>query len=67
MNALPIELRIEFGQIRRRVVAELPVHADFLKLVIQGIGFAQVMWITQLTDEIRGAHQRAFFIVLIIG
>src|ERR1700728_4909411 len=53
-HAVPVELRIEVGKIGGRGITELLVHADFLELVIQRIGFAQIMRIAELADEIGG-------------
>src|SRR5580692_3279775 len=63
--AVPIKLRIEVSEIGGRRVAQLLVHSDFFKLVIERIGFAQVMRIAELADEVGGANQEALFIVVV--
>src|SRR5215472_1263647 len=58
-NRLPVKLWIEFGQIRRRLVAELPVQSGFLEFIIKCVCFPQILRVAELPDEIGGAHQRA--------
>src|SRR6186713_549019 len=66
-NSVPVELWIKFGKISWRSIAELLIHPDFFEFEIECICFAQVMWITELANQIRSAHQVAFFIVVIVG
>src|SRR4029079_10959047 len=65
--AAPIELRILIGEIGRRIIAELFVHSDFFKFVIERIGFAQIMWIAELANQIRSAYQHAVFVVAVFA
>ena len=51
-NAVPIELRILFYQISGRRIPKLSIHSDFVKLIIQCIGFSQIMRIAELPNEI---------------
>src|SRR5580700_7338798 len=53
-DALPIELRIKVRDIGRRRVAQLTVQPDFLELLVQRVGLAEVMGIAQLSDQIGG-------------
>jgi hypothetical protein len=39
----------------------LPIHADFFELVEKCVGFAQVLRITELPDQIGGPHQQTLF------
>jgi hypothetical protein len=66
-DAAPVEFRITIGQISRRGVTELPVHADFFKFVKKGIGFTKVMRIAELADQIGGTHQHAFFVTTVVS
>ena len=61
-----IELRIQIREIGGRSVAELFIHPDLFKFVIQRIRFSQIMGVTQLSNEIGGPHKRTFFVILII-
>jgi hypothetical protein len=54
-DAVPVELRIEIDEIGGRGIAELPVQACFLEFVIQRVGFADVMGIAELADQVGGA------------
>ena len=54
---VPIELRIFVDDIGRRFVAQFLVHADFFEFAEQRVGFAQVMRVSELTNEIRRPHQ----------
>ena len=65
--AAPIKLRILIGEIGRRNIAELLIPSDFLELVIKRIGFAQILRIAKLADEIGGAYQHALFAVAVVG
>src|SRR6516225_11015122 len=65
-DALPVELRIEIGEIRRRSVAELLIHADLFELVIECIRLAQVMRVAELPDQIGPAHQQSL-LALFVG
>src|SRR5262245_42927464 len=65
--AVPIKLWIQFGEIGRRSVAEFLIPADFLELVIKRIGFAQILRIAELADEIGGTYQRVLFAVAVVG
>ena len=48
-------------------MAKLLVHPDFFEFVIECIGFAQIMRIAELADEIGSAYQRAQFAVAIVS
>ena len=63
----PKELRILIGEIGWRVIAELLVHSDFFKFVIERIGLAQVMWIAELANEIGGPNEHAFFVAAVVS
>src|SRR5262245_10957680 len=61
-DILPIELRVFVDEVRRRFIAELPVQADLFKLVVERIGFPQVVGIAELTDEVGTPQQRPLFV-----
>ena len=64
----PIELRIFVDQVRGRFVAELPVQADFLKLVVERVGFPQIVRIAELADQVGGSEQRRILMdVVVVG
>ena len=65
--ATPIEFWILSGEIGRRVIAELLVHSDFVKFVIKRVGFAQIMGIAELANEIGGAHQHTLFVLAVVS
>src|SRR5262249_28704624 len=56
-DVVPIKLRIFIDDVRRRLVAELPVQTNLFKFVVKRIGFSQIVRIAKLTDEICGAQQ----------
>ena len=56
-DVVPIKLRIFIDDVRRRLVAELPVQTNLFKFVVKRIGFSQVVRIAKLTDEICGAQE----------
>src|SRR5262245_27489154 len=56
-DVVPIKLRIFIDDVRRRLVAELPVQTNLFKFVVKRIGFPQIVRIAKLTDEIGGAQQ----------
>src|SRR5262249_7822812 len=56
-DVVPIKLRIFIDDVRRRLVAELPVQTNLFKFVVKRIGFSQIVRITKLTDEICGAQE----------
>src|SRR5262249_44830370 len=62
-NTPPIELGVEIGQIRGRSVPELLVHSDFFKFAKKSIGFAQIMRVAKLADQIGRANEFAFLAV----
>jgi hypothetical protein len=47
-------------------VSGTSIHADFFELVEKCVGFAQIAWITELSDQIGGPHQQTLFLVLIV-
>src|SRR5438093_7967436 len=57
--AVPVELRIEIHQVRRRCVTELPVEPHFLELMEQRTRLSDVMRVSELPDEIGRAQERA--------
>src|SRR5262245_17720427 len=71
-DVVPIKLRIFIDDVRRRLIAELPVQTSFFKFVEKRIGFSQIVRIAQLTDEIRGSQEWPYFvnsllIVILVG
>ena len=40
------------------MVAQLPIKPDFPELAIQCEGFAEVFWISKLTSQVSGSHQK---------
>src|SRR5580692_7221996 len=60
-DTFPIKLRIEVRDIGWRRVAQLTVEPDFLELLVQRVGLAEIVWIAQLPDQIGGAQQQALF------
>src|SRR5262245_16182317 len=54
-DVVPIKLRIFIDDVRRRLVAELPVQTNLFKFVVKRIGFSQIVRIAKLTDEICGS------------
>ena len=54
-DVVPIKLRIFIDDVRRRLLAELPVQTNLFKFVVKRIGFSQVVRIAKLTDEICGS------------
>jgi hypothetical protein len=65
-NTAPIKLRISICKIGRRGETELPVHSDFLKLMVQRIGLSEVVWIPDLSNEVGSTYKEALFIVLTV-
>ena len=65
-NIAPIKLRILISKIGRRTVTELPVHSDFFKLVIQRIGFSEVVRVAELSNEVGGTYEEALFRVFAV-
>jgi hypothetical protein len=55
------------GEIGRRSIAELLVHTDFFKFVIERIGFTEVVGVSELANEIGSAHQHAIFVIVSVG
>src|SRR3954467_762868 len=64
-DAVPIELRIAIHDVGRRVVTELAVDADLLELIVERIGFAQIIGIAELSDEVGSAQYRGVLIILL--
>ena len=65
---LPVKGGIALPQICWRGVAQAHGHTRFGKLCKQRREFAQVMWVSQLANQIRRAHQpRIIGRVLVIG
>ena len=58
-------MRILIGKIGRRGVTKLPVHSDFFKLVIQRIGFSEIVRVAQLSNEVSSTYQKAFAILVV--
>src|ERR1700724_3841384 len=58
----PVELRIAVDQVRRRGIAELPVHSGLLEFMEQGVELAQVMRVAELANEVGGTHQRTLLV-----
>src|SRR5262249_47548240 len=56
-DVVPIKLRIFIDDVRRRLVAELPVQTNLFKFVVKRIGFSQIVRIAKLTDEICGSQE----------
>ena len=50
--AAPIDLRILIGEKSGNCRPRSFVHSDFFKFVIERIGFARIMWITELANQI---------------
>jgi hypothetical protein len=44
----------------------LLVQPDFVKFIIQRIGFSQKVWITKLANQTCGPRERAFFVILVV-
>src|SRR5262245_2876999 len=61
-DVVPIKLRIFIDDVRRRLIAELPVQTSFFKFVEKRIGFSQIVRIAKLTDEIRGSQEWPYFV-----
>ena len=57
-DALPIKLRIFIDDVRRRLVAELPVQTNLFKFVVKCIRFSQIVRVAKLTDEVCGFFRR---------
>ena len=66
-NGLPVKLRIEFGEIGGRFIAELPVETDFLEFIVEGICLAQILRIAELPNQIGSPDKRPFFVAIVIG
>src|SRR5262249_43634183 len=49
---VPIRLRIFDNDVRRRLIAELPVQTNLFKFVVERIRFSQIVRVAKLTDEI---------------
>ena len=47
---------ISFREIGGGSIAKLSIHTGFFKLVVQRISFAQVVRITELTNQVGGPH-----------
>src|SRR5215472_15968602 len=56
-DVVPIKLRIFIDDVRRRLVAELPVQTNLFKFVVKRIGLSQIVRIAKLTDEICGSQE----------
>jgi hypothetical protein len=60
-NAIPIEMGILIDDVRRTSMPKLSIDANFLKLMVERICFAQVLRIAKLTNKISGSQQRTIF------
>src|ERR1700692_4544257 len=47
-HAFPVELRVAIDDVGGRIIAELAVDADFFELVVEGVGFSEVVGISEL-------------------
>ena len=56
-DAIPEKARIPVNQVRRRGIAELPVHSGLFELEVECIGFTGVHRIPELTDQIGSLDQ----------
>src|SRR5205807_8691854 len=65
-HAVPVELRVAVDDVGGRCIAKLAVHAYFFKLMIEGIGFPDVVGIAELPDEICRSKDRCLLIILLI-
>ena len=50
-HSSPIELRVFVDQVGGRLIAQLPIEADFLELLIKGVGLLQIVRIAKLADQ----------------
>src|ERR1700761_489000 len=57
-HAVPVELWIALDDVGGRFITQLTVHARLLELVIERIGFLDVIGVAELSDKIGGAQQR---------
>src|SRR5207237_3625689 len=64
-HAVPVELLIAVDDVGGRCIAKLAVHAYFFKLMIEGIGFPDVVGIAELSDEICRSKDRCLLIILL--
>ena len=64
-NTTPIKLRISIRKIGRRGVSKLPVHSNFFKLMIQRIGFSEIVRVPELSNEVSSTYQQAFTILVV--
>ena len=61
-------MRIFVNQVGGRFIAQLPIQADFLELVVERVGFPQIVRVAELADEIRGPQQRRILVdVVVVG
>ena len=61
-NAVPVKLRVFVDEIGGAVVAELPIEAGLLELIIEGVRFADVVGIAELADQVGGPEEVGFLV-----
>jgi hypothetical protein len=47
-------------------VAKLPIHSNLFEFIVQRVGFAQIMRIPELSDEIGSTHQQTLIVLWIL-
>ena len=59
-------MRVFVDQVGGRFIAELPVQADFLKLVEERVRLPQIVRIAELADQVGGPQQRRILVDLML-